>query len=340
VKCNHCGQINKKQSKFCSNCGSKLILSNNSRLAIKLLIGFVAFIFLIAILLFLTALLLVNNDISINNSLEEVNGTNLLITESNPKLTDNVIEETKEIEEIVVEENNTDNTSKNDCIPHFLEETKCVNGAILKEYQKINCDITWAYFGPCERGLTDIPEKEPFNRTYNPNRYLLSNALFHYDSNLINFKTDNYNRIRTTEDNILHSFIFTKLIPVEINIPIANGCYHIITFHGDLYPAGPDYIEIERIVFNEKKYFLAGEIINFRRRVCITDKNLNISFGSETAHENIDVNLGNGLGYTSLNAMGIARDDQPGEYYYINFGSEEPMDDKGLNFLKDGLMNS
>lgn len=36
------------------------------------------------------------------------------------------------------------------CTTRFLEEQKCQGNAVMKRFQKVNCDLTWALWKPCE----------------------------------------------------------------------------------------------------------------------------------------------------------------------------------------------
>jgi hypothetical protein len=38
----------------------------------------------------------------------------------------------------------------NACITRFLEEKKCEGNAVMKRFQKTNCELTWALWQPCE----------------------------------------------------------------------------------------------------------------------------------------------------------------------------------------------
>ena len=60
-----------------------------------------------------------------------------------------------------IQENNSfENFSKMDsnksCVAKFLEKTKCQgNDAVMKEFQKTNCEVSWAFYKPCSNGCSE-----------------------------------------------------------------------------------------------------------------------------------------------------------------------------------------
>ena len=62
---------------------------------------------------------------------------------------------------LVQEDNSSENHSETDegnksCVAKFLEETKCQgNDAVMKEFQKTNCEVSWAFYKPCSNGCSE-----------------------------------------------------------------------------------------------------------------------------------------------------------------------------------------
>jgi len=53
-------------------------------------------------------------------------------------------------------QNKPEDNPQNTCIAKFLEKTQCQGGdAVMKEFQKTNCDMDWAFYMPCSKGCSD-----------------------------------------------------------------------------------------------------------------------------------------------------------------------------------------
>jgi restriction system protein len=233
------------------------------------------------------------------------------------------------------------------CSPMFLEETKCQSNAVMKEFQKINCEVTWAFYMPCPDGCVDghcinsvqnvIIQTEKNNSSGLD--YSLSNPFMNFDYNWITEGTFE-KRVRTKGDS-LTSFIFTLRQPLLIAIPLKNGCYNVYTYHGDLAHAqGPHYIEIEGKVINKYGYNEKGKYIDFETIACVEDNFLNIILGSSTAYleQNFTFREDGGFGHSMLNAIAIGIESSNPKMYYINLGGGNNNDNNKTTFLLNGLI--
>ena len=103
-----------------------------------------------------------------------------------------------------------------------------------------------------------ITTPEPLNETtvekiylYENKTFSLTNSFMDYDLDWIKEIDSDYSRVRVNDSNSLNSFIFTYNQKAKFEIPLKDGCYNIITYHGDSeFPQGPHYLEIENNIFN------------------------------------------------------------------------------------------
>ncbi|MBT6773819.1 hypothetical protein HOA91_00465 [Candidatus Woesearchaeota archaeon] len=235
------------------------------------------------------------------------------------------------------------------CASMFLEETKCQGDALMKEFQKTNCEKIWAFYMPCNDGCKDgqciglnvSTSNGDNNNSFTNEEYSLSDPFMDFNPAWI--KNGTYeNRVRTKEGDSLKSFIFTLRKPLEIAIPIKNGCYVIQTYHGDLgYAQGPHYLEIEGKIINQYEYNEKGEFIDFETESCIDDNELNLILGSFTAYleKDFDFREDGGFGHSMLNALAIGIQSNNPKMYYINFGESANYDLTKQKFLDDGLID-
>jgi len=175
-----------------------------------------------------------------------------------------------------------------------------------------------------------ITTPEPLNETtvekiylYENKTFSLTNSFMDYDLDWIKEIDSDYSRVRVNDSNSLNSFIFTYNQKAKFEIPLKDGCYNIITYHGDSeFPQGPHYLEIENNIFNE--YTQKDEIINFTTTVCIKNNLLHLTLGN------------NSNNYAMLNALAIKKNDT-NKWYYINFGDKQNNDPEKFRFLINGL---
>ncbi len=90
--------------------------------------------------------------ISQNNNPEKVD---LNHSENYVKVSENNSLNYSDSDGLKIQEDNSSkmNDSKKQCVVKFLEKTKCQGtDAVMKELQKANCKIIWAFYKPCNNG--------------------------------------------------------------------------------------------------------------------------------------------------------------------------------------------
>ena len=90
-----------------------------------------------------------------NNTLEEAELNN---SANYVKVSENSSLNYSESNDLTIPEDNSSesNDSKKQCVVKFLEKTKCQGtDAVMKELQKANCKVIWAFYKPCGNGCHD-----------------------------------------------------------------------------------------------------------------------------------------------------------------------------------------
>ena len=189
MKCDLCSIENKRNAKFCKSCGQNISPKTSGKGILFLIIGaFIGLIYLfrgnfLSFLLLLPLIFLWHSKfyeftnlksssriwISIflifctfffigSDPLAPVEKQGNVPTTKNTETTElNHSEEVSEINN----ENSSPNTSsdgdeRKSCIAGFLERTECRgNDAVMKEFQKTNCEIILAFYKPCSNGCSD-----------------------------------------------------------------------------------------------------------------------------------------------------------------------------------------